>query len=247
MESPAARPPRITEIIRKLRDKSEGNFLWAQQALLGIEGDQYRFDRLDALPPGLNGLYLDFFQRRFPDKASYEVPQRVLQVVVAAAQPLTEAELAGATGLDPEEVLPAALRSLAAFLPERDGRFILYHKSIADWLSDPANRGTLHYANPKRGHERLAGWCWDEYRRGTERMSPYARRHLPSHLLESTRWDDLAAVLCDLPYLEAKAEAGQVFDLRSTSPVPTSSCQPIIQPAITCGCWRRPLVPTSSS
>jgi WD40 repeat protein len=201
------------EAIRQLRAQSSGNFLWVQQALLGIERDQYRFDRLNALPPGLNGLYLDFFQRRFPDKASYDAPQRVLQAVVGAAEPLTEADLAGATGLDPEYVLPETLKSLAAFLPAHDGRYFLYHKSLADWLTDPPNRGTLHYSSPKRGHECLAQWCWDEYRRGPERMAPYALRYLPTHLIEAARWNDLAAVLRDLQYLEARAEAGQVFDL----------------------------------
>ena len=44
-------------------------------------------------------------------------------------------------------------------------------------------------------------------------MSPYALRHLPAHLIEAARWDDLAALLRDLPFLEAKAEAGLVFDL----------------------------------
>jgi hypothetical protein len=209
----AARAERTGVVIRRLREKSEGNFLWVQQALLGIECDQYRFDQLDALPPGLNGLYLDFFERRFPDEASYEAPCRILQVVVAAAEPLTEGDLACATGLDTEDALPMILRNLAAFLPERDGRFVLYHKSLADWLTAPANRGTLHYASPKRGHQRLADWCWAEYRRGPERMSPYAQRFLPTHLIETARWDDLAAILRDLPYLEARAEAGQVFDL----------------------------------
>jgi WD40 repeat protein len=212
-EGAESRAGRINEIIRTLRDKSAGNFLWAQMALLGIERDQYSFDGLDDLPPGLNGLYCDSFQRRFSDKASYEDTQRILQLVVAAAEPLTAADLGGATGLDPEEVLPRALRSLAAFLHERDGRFVFYHKSLADWLTDPTNRGTLHYASPRRGHERLAEWCWDEYRRGPERMPRYALRHLPSHLIEVDRWDDLAAVLRDLPYLEVRAEAGQVFDM----------------------------------
>jgi WD40 repeat protein len=213
VETAAAGIDHAGEIIRRLREKSAGNFLWVQQALLGIERDQYRFDRLDALPPGLNGLYLDFFQRRFPDAASYEAPKRVLQVVVAAAEPLSEAVLARATGLDPEVALPATLRSLSAFLQSRDGRFVLYHKSLADWLTDVGNRGTRHYTSPKCGHERLADWCWDEYRPGPERMPPYTLKHLPTHLIEAARWNDLAAVLLDLPYLEARAEAGQIFDL----------------------------------
>lgn len=199
--------------IGRIREACEGNFLWAQQALLGIERDQYRFDRLEELPPGLVGLYLDFFRRRFPDEAAFEGPRRVLQVVVAAAEPLGEAELAGATGLDVEDALPRALRELSAFLPAREGRYALYHKSIADWLTDPENRGTLHYASRKAGAERLADWCWAEYRRGVDRMSRYALRRLPAHLIEVERWDDLSAVLLDLPYLEARVEAGHVFEL----------------------------------
>ena len=67
--------------------------------------------------------------------------------------------------------------------------------------------------SPRRGHERLADWCWSEYQRDPRRMSPYALRHLPAHLMAAARRDDLANLLRDLPYLEAKAEAGLVFDL----------------------------------
>ena len=110
---------------------------------------------------------------------------------------------------------PPLLDRLAAYLPDRDGRRAVYHKSLADWLTDaidprPAGR---FFVSPRRGHERLAAWCWAEYQRGAARMPPYTLRHLPAHLIEAARWDDLAALLHDLPYLEAKAEAGHVFDL----------------------------------
>ncbi len=44
-------------------------------------------------------------------------------------------------------------------------------------------------------------------------MSPYALRHLPAELVEAARWDDLGTLLRGLPFLEAKVEAGYVFDL----------------------------------
>ena len=44
-------------------------------------------------------------------------------------------------------------------------------------------------------------------------MSPYALAHLPAHLIAAGRWDDLERLLCDLFYLEAKVQAGRVFDL----------------------------------
>jgi hypothetical protein len=201
------------EVIRLLREKSDGNFLYAQQALLGIERDLYTFQQLDKLPPGLNGLYLDFFTRHFPDAAGFAPARQVLQVVVAAEEPLTEAQIAAATGLDTEEELAQVLLTLAAYLPPHDGRFELYHKSLADWLTAPEHRGKTHHVSRGKGHEKLADRGWSEYGRGAERMSPYALRHLPTHLIESARWDDLAGLLRDLRYLEVKAEAGYVFDL----------------------------------
>jgi hypothetical protein len=65
-----------------------------------IERDLYRFDRLQVFPPGLKGLYLDFFQRRFPDEARYDATRKELQAVVAAAEPLSDDELARAASLD---------------------------------------------------------------------------------------------------------------------------------------------------
>jgi len=41
----------------------------------------------------------------------------------------------------------------------------------------------------------------------------YVLRHGPTHLRIASRWDDLETLLTDLPFLEAKNEAGLVFDL----------------------------------
>jgi len=205
----------VQEAMSRLRDKSGGNFLWVEQALLGLESGTYDFARLEALPPGLTGLYTAFFDRQFPDEAAYAPARQVLEVIAAALEPLTAAEIAAATGLDHDYELAPLLDRLAAYLPERDGRRAVFHKSFADWLTEtkvprPAGR---FFASPRRGHERLASWCWADYQRGPTRMAHYSMRHLPTHLAESARWDDLASLLRDLPYLEARAEAGQVFDL----------------------------------
>ena len=203
------------EAIRRLREKSGGNFLWTEQALLGLEAGTHDFAQLDALPTGLTGLYTAFFERHFPDDSSYAPARRVLEVVTAAREPLIPAEIAAATGLDLDYALPPLLDRLTAYLPERDGRRAVFHKSFADWLTetqDPRPAGRL-FVSPRRGHERLADWCWAEYRRGAKKMSPYALRHLPAELVEAARWDDLGTLLRGLPFLEAKAEAGYVFDL----------------------------------
>src|SRR5262249_12070143 len=76
-----------------LRERSDGNFLYARQVLDGLTDGLFGFDRLEALPPGLSGLYRSFFARHFPDEASYASVKKVLQVVVAAREPLTATEL----------------------------------------------------------------------------------------------------------------------------------------------------------
>jgi len=143
----------------------------------------------------------------------FEPARRVLEVDVAAAEPLTELQVAAATGLNSEEALPRALRSLAAFVPGRDGRYEPYHKSLVDWLTHPDRRGTLYAINRRRGHERLADLGWSEYRRDPRALPPYSLAHLPAHLAEAGRVSELAELLCDPPFLESKAEAGMVFDL----------------------------------
>ena len=205
-------------VVASLRKQSQGNFLYVREALDGIERDQHGFDDLDTLPPGLSGLYQKFFERYFPDDARYALAKRVLQVVVAAPEPLTEEQLAAATELDPEEQLPAVLRCLAVYLPKRiepDGsaRYAVFHQSLTDWLTGPDLRGTPYYASAKRGHERLAALCWAEYREGAPGMPRYALSHLPAHLTAATRWGDLEQALTALPYLEAKSEIGLVFEL----------------------------------
>jgi WD40 repeat protein len=201
-----------------LCEKSQGNFLYVQQTLDGIERGLHAMDKLDALPPGLEGVYLQRFGAQFPDAERFATCRRVLDAIVAAREPLAKDELARATGLDAEEELPAVLKWLSAYVPSRPDagdvpRYAAYHKSLVDWLTDPERRDEPHSASPKRGHQRLADMCWQEYQRGPSSMSPYALAHLPAHLTCAGRWDDLERLLCDLFYLEAKAQAGRVFEL----------------------------------
>ena len=110
------------EVVRLLCEKSQGNFLYVQQTLDGIERGLHALDKLDALPPGLEGLYVQRFHAQFPDAERFAACRRVLDVIVAAREPLAKDELARATGLDPEEELPAVLKRLSAYVPARWAR-----------------------------------------------------------------------------------------------------------------------------
>jgi hypothetical protein len=152
-----------------LREKSEGNFLYLRQALDGIETDQIDFKNLNALPPGLFGLYDEFFRRRFPDDAAFADVRPLFEVATAAREPLDEAQLAAATLIEPRRLLPQLLRALRVYLPPRladDGkaRYVPWHKSLVDWLTDDRQRGAMYSVDARDGHQRLARACWEEYR-----------------------------------------------------------------------------------
>jgi hypothetical protein len=184
----------------ELAASAAGNFLYAQQVLLGVERDVFRFDNLVALPPGLAGIYDAFFERLFPDAASYAPSRRVLEVVVAAGQPLTGEQIARTAGLEPDYELPRMLRLLASYLPERDGTYALYHRSLAEWLAD--SNGKFH-ASPRGGHQALGEAGWREYERGVAAMSTYMLQHHDHHLAEGGQSKRRERLQSDLVYLDA--------------------------------------------
>ena len=199
-----------------LREKSEGNFLYAAETLNGIERGLIDLERLEYLPPGLAGLYEERFRHEYPDEECFSQPRRVLEVVSAAQEPLDESQLALATGLDRIEQLPKVLRRVTNYLSshmEVDGRklYTAYHKSLTDWLADESRRGALHTILASRGHQLLANMCWDEYQTGS--MSRYPLAFLPTHLLGAERWNDLTELLQNQFYLDAKARRGLLYRL----------------------------------
>ncbi len=210
--------PAIPEgAIATLLDKSAGNFLYVVWALDDIEAGHLRLDELERLSPGLAGRYLDFFERHFPGEADFAEVRRVLEVMVAAVEPLRESQMAAATGLDREETLPKLRRLLSQFFKrgERssDPLYAFYHKSITDWLTDDARRGADFSIPAAKGHRQLAEWAWREYAQGRAKWSAYVVAHLPTHLHAAQRWDDLAGLLLDPHFLETKTEAGLIHAL----------------------------------
>jgi WD40 repeat protein len=205
-------------VLQQLLARSEGNFLYAHQALEAIERDQLDVQHIEDLPPGLTGLYENRFRKEFPSAAEFAQPKLVLETMAAAQEPFDAGLLAAATGLDGEEQLPAVLQRLATYLPKRpgpDGRHVytFHHKSLTDWLTSEEQRGRTFFANIAAGHRHLADMGWAEYRRGVKQLGTYARRFLPVHLIAAGRWENLEHLLTDLAYYEARNAAGDVFQL----------------------------------
>lgn len=207
-------------VISLLTKRSAGNFLYAVHALDDVQFDRDRFDGFVNLPSGLEGLYLRFFERVFGRARShafdshYSHARTLLEVILAAHEPLTAAELSVATGLDAEMELPRLLRQLAQYLPQRlrnDGQktFAFYHKSFSDWLSSDH----VFHINKKTGNRRLADFCIGEESNRTS-LSYYVRRHAIAHFSEVEEWDRVTEWLSNLQFIEARACKGEILALQ---------------------------------
>jgi WD40 repeat protein len=192
----------------RLIESSAGNFLVVATSLHAIERGLVSIDELAALPPGLDSRYETYFDRLYASTGvEYEPSRRVLEVVVAAQRPPSRDQIAELLGVDGEDELPATLAHLAAFLRPREGRYVLFHKSLADWLTgwqpgdDQPVAGPYH-VQVRRGHERWADHFLSLFR-GDDRTAAIVQS-LPTHLAGARRWDDLGHVLTDPRFIEAK-------------------------------------------
>ena len=193
----------VEQVADPIAKQAAGNFLYAVETLRAIEEGDLEPGEVGSLPPGLGGLYFWFFTRRFPDPArTFADPRAVLAVLVAAEVPLTREQLAAATGFPVVERLNPVMRILAGYAPERDGRFGLYHRSLADWLVTD----TDFQVDVRAGHAQLADTGWREFETGVSGMSEYAMLYLPTHLEHAGQADRQERLLTDYGYLSACAE-----------------------------------------
>lgn len=199
-------------------EKSEGKFLYAQLVYEALERGNLAPTEIDSLPPGLPGLYERFFQRHYPTPDCYTPAKEILKVLVASlgTEPLTKWQLAHASRL--KRNLPTALGALSQYLRERGELVQFQHASLPEWLTQESR----HPFSVERrdGHAALAEMCRREFSDDESEWSHYLLAHYPTHLIEASDefenlWGELADVLSNLRFLEAKAEAGMIFELKA--------------------------------
>lgn len=177
---------------KKIGDAAEGNFLYAEQALDALDQNLVAVQELGKLPPGLTRQYRLFFGRRFSDPAVWDSVRPLFAMLIAAQAPLGEDELAAGSGLDPHRALPRRLAALGAYLratAENPPRFVIFHKSLAEWLAGHEERAGSFGIDPAEGHRLLAAGLFARYEADRFRLAGYALAHLAHHLAVSARGD----------------------------------------------------------
>lgn len=196
--------------------------LVALEELRGFGSFEQLTERVRGLPRGDDAVAALFDQvlARLEHDFDAALVRTVLPLLAAARRGLSERELRDLVAGEPDaDDLFSVLRQLRQYLLDRGGLLDFYHRDLLR-----AVRGRYLTADePRRAaHDRLArfflsqpSWIFEDGER-----QPNERRadELPGHLRQARRWEDFAGLLCDLGFLEAKAEAGLVFDLARDFP-----------------------------
>ncbi len=169
---------------------ANGSFLYARLATEALTQADRAFS-VEDLPPRLTGLFSQFFARSFRSEAAYTPARRVLSVMLAAREPLTEPVLAAITGLGPAAAR-AVFDALAPYLDRAAGTLSLHHKALADWLTDAQGGDPYFLVDPGEGRGLLLDWCRNWARLPAE---PYKFRHLAAHLAEAGQAGELRDLL----------------------------------------------------
>ena len=161
------------------------------------------------LEAAFRGIYDRVRNQRPGEATAAEGRQRarLLQLLCVAREPLELEQLAGLTAADDRPLLLEELRDrveeMSQWLLEVGrGRFKPWHQGLVDYV----RRDVLGLAGVRSVEGTFCRWLEAE-------GGLYPLRRRVSHLIAAGRAGDAAALLLDLPFLEAKAGAGLLFGL----------------------------------
>ena len=200
-------PAQRETLVDDVAARADGNFLYVRFLLEEAAQGRRSLADLDALPRGLDGLYLHSLDRvvkmgqgRWRDDYA-----PLIGVLSAAQESVTEEQLE--TFADRRDIWPLLgdLRQFIDTIPsegdEDEDRYRLYHQSVADFLGrrhvqlDGRRLRNTYYLDPERWHRVIADHYWEQYRGDWSRCDPYGLDHLAAHFYEGQQFEQLADLI----------------------------------------------------
>ena len=197
----------------KLLAASAGNFLYLTLLRRFYESASLPLSVSDwnKLPPSLASLYATYLARACPDAEQYRADLApMLGLLVAARAPLRQAFILDALEVDEEVFHLKVLHPLGSLLRRRGDCVELFHKTMADWLTN-AESSDVYFVSRSMGQRALGMAVFKVFRRspnGLERLLAVAencdrRLHLwaatapdPSKQEINERLDEVKTLAC---------------------------------------------------
>jgi hypothetical protein len=193
----------LHDVVLRLTTHCDGNFLYAKQVCTGLARGLYRLSDLEAVPSGLYGHYRRYFLRQFPDPALFETVRPALETLVAADTPLSRKVVSSAAKTDEQYGLSGMLRPLGGFVIADETGLRLFHKSLADWLTDPGRVGDAFLVDINNGRRRLT----DSILAATTDKADWVRamqlrESLLRQLVATGQWEKFDELIADLSFVK---------------------------------------------
>ncbi|KAF9786536.1 hypothetical protein IL306_000776, partial [Fusarium sp. DS 682] len=189
------------QVIQILREKSENMFLWVGLACEELASKRVASKDavkcLQAMPRGLHSLYKRLLNTALESDGKGGVTiKRLLNFVAVARRPLGVLELAAACELyqdegkeEREQFTMETIASCRLMVLVQDGKVLLLHQSVKDFLFQPMGSSSDHFARVVKAHASFATRCVDYLitHLGSDRQSAshnflsYATRFWPDH------------------------------------------------------------------
>ena len=222
-----------------LERKAGGLMLYARliaDQLASTKG-KIDFASVGALPAGLDEIYAENFRRVFVDDGAWRDALPLVELVCAAAEPLTVDAASNALGWDRARCKKVC-DGVSLLFPLREGDVIgVLHKTVTDWLTgeapfDKRSSEDAFFVARDAAHRRLARACARAIRAGvldTESYSSdaaadevlasfvegeggvasdaYALRWCLFHMKRSCSEGEAVAVACSLSYVRKRSDS----------------------------------------
>lgn len=211
--------------VEAIVERSAGLPLYVELVIRDIESGTYRVDELeDRLPPGLSAYYSELLSRLAVGDLQALLTPLVVAVCHARAPLKPETLhylLAGQVLTDDAEGLLLLKRGLEAAqtmiraVPGKDSSGCAwgpFHESFREHVLSGAAGAVAIQIRLMQGRFSHLAQSWNTLD-SEHSARAYAVQFGPRHLLEYGQWDELVRLLTDLPYLETRTEAGQIFGL----------------------------------
>ena len=185
---------RLTSV---MLSKSQGNFLLAKEMLHFWETSRAEIIDLYSLPGTLGELYKRQFERLYSRPEKFEPLRRVLELLVASFEPISEKEifdiLRGKGNLEEPRVLKYRMKELGHFLRYKENdRVTLYHPSFKEWLTRESNTNGPFYVREKKGHEMFCDYYFRLINDGHKPSLPEYILNLAQHIAHGSWKKDFA-------------------------------------------------------
>ncbi len=203
-----------SEIIEQLLVNSEGSFLYATLFVESVKNSAIDIGNKQSFPKGLDSIHYQNFKRAFPTRESFEMPRKILEILVASAS-MPVGLVCRTAGVDKYEFqfFKESIGSLIAEEKKMIGKkgkecnaYSFCHKSVEDWLTNSEKSGK-YYTDPKNGYKKIAEVfktiivkkpvsleniddidTYEQY---------YVQRNYIDILEKDSQWDTIQSFLCE--------------------------------------------------